>query len=157
MSTIGYVDIQFADDYVTTHFVSTDMLRENWENLLEEDKEVLLRLSFENIEKLPFVGKKTDCTQQKAFPRFPSKEIPLDIMYAQVENAVEIGAQSSENSNTQLYQHLRANGIASYSIGDFSETLLDRSSDIYLSSGILSARAVKLLTAFVAGGYRIVR
>ena len=42
MANIGYVDVTYADEYVATHFLSTDDLRFAWEGLSAEDKEVLL-------------------------------------------------------------------------------------------------------------------
>ena len=49
MAVIGYVDLEYANEYVNLHFLSTDDIRFSWEGLPDEDKEVLLRKSFESI------------------------------------------------------------------------------------------------------------
>ena len=54
MANIGYVDLAYADEYVNLHFLSTDDIRFSWEGLPDEDKEVLLRKSFESIESIAF-------------------------------------------------------------------------------------------------------
>ena len=63
VANIGYVDVTYADEYVATHFLSTDDLRFTWEGLSDEDKEVLLQRSFESIEALPFSGHKSQPDQ----------------------------------------------------------------------------------------------
>ena len=77
--TIGYVTLEQANEYVATHYISTDNLRVGWEMLTDEDKAALLLRSFETIELLPFAGRKAVPGQENAFPRFPETEVPNQI------------------------------------------------------------------------------
>lgn len=158
MADIGYVSVAYADDYVAKHFLSTDELRKTWENLLEEDKEVLLRRSFEAIESLPFTGHKTEKNQPNAFPRCPEKEVPENVKGAQVENAVTL-SDTSATEDAAFYEKLWQFGVESYSIGNLSERTSEgawgRGSGSSLSSGIISAKAIRMLQPYVTGGYTI--
>lgn len=153
---MSYVDVAYADDYVATHFLSTDPLRTGWEGLTTQDKEVLLQRSFEAIESLPFAGRKSDPSQPNAFPRCPYEEIPDAVKNAQVENAVSL-SDSTTSEDAAFYEKLWQYGVSSYSIGDLSEHTSSgswgRSSNSI--SGLASARAIKLLQPYVSGGYRI--
>lgn len=158
MSTIGYVDVEFADNYVATHFVSTDALRENWESLDEEDKEVLLRKSFESIESLPFTGHKLSKDQPMSFPRCPWGCTPEAVLKAQVENAVSL-ADSDSTEDAAFYEKLWQFGVESYSIGNLSESVSSGawSSGSMVAHGLTSSKAQTLLKPFLQGGYSIRR
>lgn len=151
-----YVDIAYADMYVSTHFLSTDALRLNWETLSDDDKEVLLQRSFEAIESLPFSGHKLDPLQPNAFPRCPQVEVPTAIKNAQVENAVSL-SDSSTSEDAAFYEKLWQFGVESYSIGNLSEKTSSgawgRGSTT--AHGIVSARASNLLQPYLHGGYEI--
>lgn len=153
---MSYVDVSYADDYVDTHFLSTDPLRLGWEALLDEDKEVLLQRSFDSIEGLPFIGRKLDCKQSTAFPRYPYEEVPEAVKNAQVENAVSL-SDSSTTEDAAFYQKLWQYGVESYSIGNLSEKTSSgtwgKSSGARL--GIVSARATQLLQPYLSGCYNI--
>lgn len=152
MTEIGYVTLEAADDYVKGHFLSKDTLRLTWEKLSAEDKEVLLRRSFESIELLPFAGRKACLSQPNAFPRWPGSEVPAAVIAAQVENAVAMSDDTAVE-DAAYYERLRRNGIESYSIGNLSENLGGTSQ----SNGILSTRAMSLLQPFISGGFSIRR
>lgn len=158
MTEIGYVTLQAADDYVTGHFTSNDTLRLAWENLDDEDKEVLLRRSFESIETLPFPGRKAHPSQPNAFPRWPDSEIPRVVIAAQVENAVAM-ADDSTTEDAAHYERLWQFGVESYSIGNLSESISSGawSSGVAMSSGIVSARAIRLLRPLLSGSFNIRR
>lgn len=144
-----------VQEYVATHFLSTDEAGLAWAILSEEDQKVLLTRSFEAIESLPLLGCRTVESQANAFPRWPDTEVPLAVQYAQIENAVSL-AKNTQSEDERFYDSLRAHGVASYSIGNLSETLND--STKYISQkveGIISDRAIKLLQPFISGGYRI--
>ena len=154
---IGYVTVEEADEYVTTHFTSEDPLRESWEDLEGEDKEVLLRKSYETIESLPFSGHKTDPSQPNAFPRCPSTEVPKAIIAAQVENAVSM-SDSQATEDAAYYGKLWQFGVESYSIGNLSEHVGQGSWGSAASAaatGLVSATAMRLLKPFLQGSYRI--
>jgi hypothetical protein len=84
-----YIDLDSAKEYVQKHYRSTDHLRANWDALTDDDKEVLLWQSLEQIEALPFKYRKRTFQQVLAFPR-QYLEIPKELGIAQVENALEI-------------------------------------------------------------------
>lgn len=158
MATIGYVTTEFADEYVAGHFTSNDNLRLAWENLDDEDKEVLLRRSFESIESLPFPGRKSCLSQPNAFPRWPGTSVPMAVQHAQVENAVSL-ADESVAEDAEYYERLWQFGVESYSIGNLSESISSGafSTGGAQASGIVSAQARRLLTPFMRGGFAIRR
>lgn len=156
MTKIGYVTIEVAHEYVIGHFTSTDPLRLEWEQLSDKDREVLLRRSFESIESLPFSGRKLDPSQPNAFPRWPSKEVPYAVIAAQVENAVSL-CDDSATEDAAYYERLWQFGVESYSIGNLSESIGSGTwSGLSAgASGIVSAKAIRLLKPLLGGGYSI--
>ena len=152
---IGYVTLEEANDYVATHFTSTSTQRIAWEALSDEDKEVLLRVSAEAIDSIPYPGRKASATQTEAFPRWPQTEVPQAVKHAQVENAL-IATDEQESEYAAMYQRMRAFGVQSYEIDDLSETIVTgTSSGVYVSKGITSPKAQSLLAPFLGGAYRI--
>lgn len=156
MAEVGYVTVEAADAYVTGHFTSTDPLRLAWEQLTEEDKEVLLRRSFESIESLPYTGRKTDPSQPNAFPRWPSCDVPQAIIAAQVENAVSL-TDDSATEDAAYYTRLWQFGVESYSIGNLSESIGSGAwgGSTAVSSGLVSAQALRLVKPYLGGGFSI--
>ena len=154
---MSYVDVAYADEYVNTHFLSVDERRLNWEVLDNNDKEVLLQRSFEAIERLPFVGRKTNPDQPNAFPRYPFEEVPEAVKYAQVENAITL-SDSSASEDAAFYEKLWQYGVESYSIGNLSERTSSGAwgrNVTASSSGVISAKAINLLKPFLNGSYNI--
>ena len=154
---MSYVDVAYADEYVNTHFLSVDERRFNWEALDNNDKEVLLQRSFEAIECLPFVGRKTNPDQPNAFPRYPFEEVPEAVKYAQVENAITL-SDSSASEDAAFYEKLWQYGVESYSIGNLSERTSSGAwgrNVTASSSGVISAKAINLLKPFLNVSYNI--
>lgn len=153
---MSYVDVAYADEYVNTHFLSVDERRLNWEALDNNDKEVLLQRSFEAIECLPFVGRKTNLEQPNAFPRCPFEEVPEAVKHAQVENAITL-SDSSASEDAAFYEKLWQYGVESYSIGNLSERTSSGAwgRNVTASSGVISAKAINLLKPFLNGSYNI--
>ena len=149
-----YVTIAEANDYIAAHYLSTDPLRASWDSLTDEYKQVLLTRSYDAIEMLPLRGRKASCGQQTAFPRWPDTTIPECVKSAQIENALELGNPSEE---AEEYRRMRQLGVTEYKIGNFSEKLGDASADtnLMLSSGIVSFKAVQLLRPFLSGPFNI--
>lgn len=154
---IGYVTLTESNEYVSSHFVSSDVARVAWESLSDADKMVLLRNSYRVIEMLNFRGRKTDRTQSSAFPRWPSTEVPMQIKEAQIENAIVLSDESSRE-DVAYYDKLRTYGIKNYHIGNLSETLGTASENSGASSyqGIYSQEALRLLSPWLMGGFKIV-
>ena len=149
-----YVTIAEADAYIAAHYLPTDPLRVAWESLIDEYKQVLLTRSYDAIEMLPLRGRKASCGQQTAFPRWPDTAVPECVKSAQIENALELGNPSEE---AEEYMRMRQLGVTEYKIGNLSEKLGGGSADsnLMLSSGIVSFKAMQLLRPFLSGPFNI--
>lgn len=156
-NVVGYVTLEEANAYVTDHFMSSNATRVAWESLSDADKMVLLRNSYRAIEMLGFRGRKTCATQSSAFPRWPSTYVPQQIKDAQVANAIVLADESSRE-DAAYYDKLRTYGIKSYRIGNLSETLATSAESAGASSyqGIYSQEAMRLLSPWLGGGFKIV-
>lgn len=115
MNKIGYVSIEDANNYISSHYLSTDTKRDSWDKMSEEDKTVLLTQSLDIIENLSFIGRKTDKEQELSFPRNGSKVIPEKIKSAQI-----VGALSILDSDG-TYEAIES-GITSERVGNVSYT-----------------------------------
>lgn len=156
MDLIGYVTVQDADAYISSHCLSTDEVAISWFALSESDKAVLLTRAFQIIELLPFAGRKAVPGQPCAFPRWPNKTVPDQIKWAQIELALN-KSDASSNEDAKHYERLWLYGVDSYTIGNLSEKT---SAGSYViggaqATGITSAEAERLLKPYLGGGYRI--
>ncbi len=154
---VGYVTLEEANAYVTDHFMSSNTTRVAWESLSDADKLVLLRNSYRAIEMLTFRGRKTDAAQPSAFPRWPSTDVPSPIKEAQIANAIILADESSQE-DVAYYDRLRTFGVKSYHIGNLSEALNTPAESSASSSyqGIYSQEAIRLLSPWLGGGFKIV-
>lgn len=156
--TIGYVTLDQANEYIATHYISTDSLRTTWEGLSSADKSALLLKSFDTIELLPFAGRKLVPGQANAFPRFPDQEVPRSIVAAQIEEALS-SADTAASEEAAHYGRLWQFGVQSYSIGNLSEHISEgawSSGNLSTaSSGLVSIVATRLLKPFLMGSYRV--
>ena len=154
----NYLTVEEANEYVSTHYISTDTLRTSWESLSDADKEVLLTSSTEAINMIPWPGKKAVPSQPNAFPRWPDTEVPVAIVAACVENALSM-TDSTVSEETNLYKKMWAYGLSSYSIGNFSETIVQGGGTggvtTLAQSGIVSVKAQTILGPFLGGGFTI--
>lgn len=147
----GYVTLSEADTYIEEHYLSTDESRLAWEGLDDEDKCVLLRQAFQLIEMQPFTGRKLDGSQPNAFPRWPNKDVPNNIKYAQVEQALS-GSDPVYVEESKKYQQMQMRGVSSYTIGNLSESFNDRP---YSNTSVLSTVTAYLLSPYLKGSYPI--
>lgn len=156
MDLIGYVTLDEANKYVSTHYLSKDELRLSWEQLSVEDKIALLNKSFQTIELLPFAGKRASKDQKTAFPRCPQQEVPEAIKWAQIENALA-KCDTSNEEDAAFYERLWTYGVESYSIGNLSEKTSTGSYGLHgaPATGVTSAAAERLLRPYLGGGYRM--
>lgn len=156
MDLIGYVTVQDADTYISSHYLSTDEVVTTWSALSEVDKAVLLTKAFQIIELLPFAGRKAAPGQPCAFPRWPDKTVPDRIKWAQIELALN-RSDASSDEDAKYYERLWLYGVESYSIGNLSERTSTGSYTIggAQSTGVTSAEAARLLQPYLGGGYRI--
>ena len=152
---MSYNTVEQADAYIAGHYLSSDELAQQWSSLSEDDKQVLLTRAHDTIDALPITGRKTDVAQPNAFPRYPEKDVPDAVRSAECELALSL---SDEEANAGLadYRKMVDYGIQSYSIGNFSETLLSYSKNsVEIKYGLISTNAKQLLTPWLSGGYRI--
>lgn len=152
---MSYCTVEEANQYVTDNYISTDESRKRWEALSDDDKQALLNKSFKVIESLPYTGRKTCVDQPQAFPRCPDTDIPTAVKDAEVELALSL-SDSELNSSLKDYRRMVDYGISSYSIGNFSESILSyQKNSLQLKYGLISDEAERLLTPWLSGGYRI--
>ena len=154
----NYMTVDEANKYVETHYLSTDTLRTSWEALTDEDKEVLLTVSTEAINSIPWPGRKAKASQPNAFPRCPYTEVPKAVLAACIENALSLTDEVTQEE-AHIYQRMWAYGLSSYRIGNFSETMVqgggNSGMNLFTQSGVTSTKAQTLLKPLMGGGYAI--
>lgn len=151
----SYVTVDEANEYVKSHYTSESTIRELWDETSDDDKLVILTVSADAINSLSLSGRKTYPDQENAFPRYPDTEVPQVVKSAQIENAIAT-LDSSSNEDVEMYRKMWSFGIASYSIGNLSESVGTASGGAsMLQSGIISTTAQSLLQPFIGGGFRI--
>ncbi len=161
---MSYVTLEYANAYIASHYVSTNPLRTSWDGLSDEDKQVLLTRSFDELETLPYTGRKLVPGQQNAFPRINapriygsaiSYEIPVAVQNAQCTNALAL-TDTELVDDVAFYDRLRSMGIKAYSLGNLSESI-DAPAGPDARWGVrLSMETLRLLQPWLQGGYRIV-
>lgn len=154
----NYMNVQEADAYVKSHYLSTDTLRTSWEALSEADKEVLLTVSTASINSMIWPGRKAQANQENAFPRYPNTEVPNAVLAACIENALSLTDETTQEE-ASIYQRMWAYGLSSYKIGNFSETIVqgggNSGATLLAQSGITSSKAQALLKPLMGGGFAI--
>lgn len=152
---MSYNTVDEANAYVSSHYLDSSSARKLWDALDENSKTILLTKSKEIIDNLPLRGRKTECTQLDAFPRDCSTEIPVAVKNAEVELALAL--TDSEASELQdQYKRMIDYGISSYSIGNFSESILAyQKNSASMLYGLISSEAERLLQPWMGGGFCI--
>ena len=152
----GYVTLAEAEEYIASHFIYDDPLRSAWDALEAADKIVLLTRSFDSIEMLPSVGRKTEENQPNAFPRWPLTEVPKEIKMAQIDNAITL-LDSSATEDAEHYRTLWRYGVNAYVIGNLSEKIGEGAwgNSPTANAEIVSNKAETLLKRFLRGSYTI--
>lgn len=140
-----YVNIEDANAYVSSHYLSTDSLRLKWEETNDEDKAILLINACENIEMLKFVGRKYDKNQQLSFPRNSCGTVPNEVRHAQVEEAISF---FKKDDVLESYKQ----GLISESIDDVSKTY---NTELLKSRKLKSIKAQELLRGWLHGHFKI--
>jgi hypothetical protein len=177
VGTDSYVTIEEANTYIANHYVSTNAQRIAWVALSDADKEIYLRNSIVELERLQYRGQRYQwaTVQPLAFPRVyigqeierlfsdnyyyhnnnflinqTTPTVPNEIKNAQIEEALELASPTTDSEIAETY----SGNIKSYSIGHLSETYAtgDRNS---LQSIIKSSKAQQLLRKYTNGGYHV--
>lgn len=146
-----YATVEEANAYIASYYSSKDNLRLAWEELSDEDKQVMINRSERSINQLPFTGSPVD--KNTMFPRNPNPDNSLE----QVKIAtIELSIHSLDETYKTRYD-LQQQGVKSYEIGDLKETFgLSQGSTSY--SGIDSytyAIVFPYLKDYLGGGYSI--
>lgn len=182
VGTDTYITIADADTYAGLFYLPTEAKFLAWDAAEDSVKEILLRRATQSIEVMQYPGKKYDNDQTLSFPRvipnvwplrreirnwcfvdynlcpwsaswIESGEVPDEIKYAEVEEALEILTPelgSSVKSRTQK-------GVKSVGILHFSESYIPGSMSIgNMASVIGSIKARELLSKFQGGSFRVV-
>lgn len=142
---MAYTTIEQADAYVSSYYSSTDSLREAWDDLDNEDKQVYLNVAERVIDQLPLKG--LPLVVGKAFPREPMSEQSL---VAAAQAVAELAIQQLNQEGIERAS-LQSQGVKSYKIGDLSETFKD---GISVNDRHLSI-VFPFLSDWLGGGYTI--
>lgn len=128
VGTDSYVTVSEADEYIENHRRELDPLRVHWSVLTDPEKELYLRQSCRQIERVMFVGQKYYVGQKLAFPRRRSGigyiprnpiygymrddcAVPQEVKAAQIENA--LGLIKTEYAARRSVSVLRMTGVIS--------------------------------------------
>lgn len=126
-----YATVEFADEYIAAHYPQNNPLRVHFSVLHDDEKEAYLRLSLQEIERLPFVGRKYNVSQPLQFPRrrngslnglsptylsmfvgnVGANETPECVKQAQVENALGVLANEISAVSDKQFMTLQSLGI----------------------------------------------
>lgn len=162
MLTVGtdsYVTITDADGYISRNYRSNSSDRSRWDNLTEEDKEIILRQAFSEIERLPLCGRKYVTDQKLQFPRVrfgdyqPPPDCPDEVKAAQIELALWLSDDKLQADISQR-QSRQAQCMNSISVGSMSESY--ENCKTYQSVIRLCYPANILLLSWLNGGYEVV-
>ena len=148
----SYVTVDQADAYISSHYMSSSADWKRWSSLDRTDKKVLLLSACQDIEQLPFPGRKAVRDQELCFPRYGwGQNPPGDVLAAQVELALWL---SDEDKQAQLShrQELQAQGVTSFRLGDLSESYGEGTSGGQRSA-LLCPKAMALLTPYMSGRF----
>lgn len=152
---MSYTTTLEADVYVSSHYLATDDKRVRWESLDEDSKQILLNKGEQVIDNLPLAGRKHLCTQPNAFPRDCDSEVPERVKYAEVELALAYSDTELIQSQEE-YRRMIDYGISSYSIGNFSESVLTYGKgSLQMQYGLVSSQAERYLADWLNGGFCI--
>lgn len=148
----SYVTLAEADLYATSIYPET-----KWGSLAAEERELRLVLACEQLEALPFVGRKRRNGQPLAFPRHPESTVPSSIKTAQMELALLPLREDAASTQADAAQRvsLQRQGVTSFSLGDLSESY---GASAGLSADfpfLLDAKISGLLRRFLSGGYPV--
>lgn len=152
---MSYSSVVEANEYINTHYMATENKRILWESLDDDSKQILLTKSTLVIDNLPLSGEKYSCTQPNAFPRNCNPDVPQVVKYAEIELAVSLADTEAQEIQDE-YKRMVDYGISSYSVGNFSETILTYGKgSLQMQYGLASNVAERLLAPWLGGGFVI--
>lgn len=137
----SYVSLEEADTYA-----SSSPLGQRWSSLDPGQREQLLVAACEGLERQAYPGKSLE-DQALTFPRLPNTSVPREVKAAQVEQALYLMDPGTRAEWVQR-QELQAQGVASFSLGDLSESYQGG----YSGPGELCLEARLRLKRYLGGG-----
>lgn len=140
-----YVDIEYANAYVSSHYLSMDNIRLKWEETNDNDKSILLINACQNIEMIKFIGRKHNTNQVLSFPRNSFDTIPDEVKNAQVEEAI---CFFKKDDVWESYK----SGLKSESIDDINKTY---NTELLQSRKLKSTKAHDLLRGWMHGHFEV--
>lgn len=157
VGTDSYVTVTEADGYIDRNYRSNNPDRKRWQEISDEDKEVLLRQACKEIDALPFKGRKATIKQPLAFPRLPFQycsavDVPANVKSAQIELALWLSDDEKQAEISQR-QSLQTQGITAVSIGSTSESYGKHNGNHSVANLCIPVKT--LLYSWLNGGYEV--
>jgi hypothetical protein len=150
-----YVTVEQADKYVMEHYLSSEPLRIQWEEMEEADKEVCLRKSFEKMNTLPYTGRRRVRTQPLPFPRYCWQPSDWDLVRkAQIITAF-MSIDTEYNAELKEVKGWQLNGLSKVKLGDATYEFRKSSADSATNYFGLPKEAYLALKKWLSGGYNI--
>lgn len=156
----SYIDVNYMDEYISKYAGFQSPVIEAWDNLEDEQKEMLLIKSAIEIDSLDFIGCKKYKNQVLQLPRHTDItsvckdgvwEFNNYIKFAQAENVVSLIEAKYTGNGGRAKRILE--GVKSFSLDGFSETYGDVV-DTRLSR-VSSPESIKFLSSWLNGGFDI--
>ena len=166
VDTDTYISLADAETYTAENYLYTDRKRVEWNKLLDNEKEILLRRAAKVIDRQPLIGIKAVSTQDMEFPRaihtdYKRRDLPIlnthfySDWYIQTETPdavkhaqVEIALTATQDAPKRV--ELQRQGVKSFSLGKLSESYGSGS-----NNAIVSHEARELLKPYLAGSVSI--
>ena len=137
VGTNTYFTPEECEEIIASNFMSTDSKRIFWNNLPNEDKEILIVSTHKKIDKdaMCYVGRKVDINQNMQFPRIVNTdegellvECPYDIKLGIVYAMLDFATKAASDVNK-----LRELGIESYSDGSGASAKLSQTTSRFIN------------------------
>lgn len=130
-------------------FFANRLNADGWERATNSDKDKALAMATADIDRLNFLGQKTDPSQELQFPRGGDSEIPKDIKDA----CCMIANKYLEGIDPELeYENLR---LVSQGYSSVRSTYSPNALPKHLIHGIVSAEAWRILLPYLRDGMGI--
>lgn len=107
--------LEELNSLISTFYLSTELTEIKWDELSENDKQVLLNKAIDFINELQFDGYKVSQDQQNEFPRIICREVvqtPYEVKKAICRLVFEF-----RNNTVSLRRQLQREGVASIDTG----------------------------------------
>lgn len=151
VGTNSYITLIEANEYIDTHYDTTNDLACYWRVLSDEEQEIWLLKSMQQLESIVLTGLKEYEDQALAFPRYRCyKEftVPQEVKDAEIENALALFKKELSDVSMKQLKTLNTLGIVKNMRKD--ENILTESTKLntnYVQSDV----AQRLLKSWIGG------